>query len=111
MYYVIQRHHGDPKKHYLAFSVPKYISSQSSENVIFEFRNDGQIKRKWTAKKEIVLLTDNRELFEKTLRKLEALKQAHLAQIDAAEQQLNLEISRMLTAMQDEFDTIKNKTL
>ncbi len=109
MYYVIQRHYGDPKKHYLAYSVPKYISSENSQNIIFEFRHDGQIKRKWTAKEEIILLTDDKELFYATLRKLEDLKEYHLAKINAAEDQLNHEVSMLLTAMQHEFDTIKSK--
>lgn len=110
MYYVIQRHHGDPKRHYIAYSVPKYISSDTSENIIFEFKQDGQVKRKWTAKKEIVLLTDNKELFETTLRKLEALKQTHLAKIDQAEKHLEHEIALLLGTMQKQFDDIKKST-
>lgn len=109
MYYVIQRHHGDPKKQYIAYSVPRYISSENSQNVIFEFKHEGQIKRKWTSKQEIVLLTDNRALFEKVLRELEELKQAHLKKIDAAEQQLNTAITQMLSEMQKQFETIKNR--
>lgn len=108
MYYVIQRHHGDPKKHYIAYSVPRYISSENSQNVIFEFKHEGQIKRKWTSKEEIVLLTENRELFEKVLRQLEDLKQTHLKKIDTAEKQLDEAIGRMLSEMQQQFVTIKD---
>jgi hypothetical protein len=107
MYYVIQKHHGNPKKHYLAYTVPRYISSENSQNIIFEFRHNDTIKRKWAPKEEIVLLTDDEKLFQTTLEKLELLKRAHLERIDVAEAQLNQEVSAMLNAMQSEFETIK----
>lgn len=107
MYYVIQRHHGDPKKHYLAYTVPRYISSENSQNIIFEFRHNDSVKRKWAPKEEIVLLTDDEQLFQTTLQKLETLKRTHLERIDAAETQLNQEIYAMLNTMQTEFETIK----
>lgn len=110
MYYVIQRHHGDSKKHYLAYAVPRYISSNNTHNIIFEFRHEGVVKRKWAPKEEIVLLTDDEQLFKSTLEKLEAIKQSHLEKIDAAEAQLNLEIHSFLNAMQSEFDTIKKNS-
>jgi hypothetical protein len=109
MYYVIQRHHGDPKKHYLAYSVPRYISSQNSQNIIFEFHHEGTVKRKWAPKEEIVLLTDDKQLFQITLQRLEELKSAHFERIDAAQAQLNHEISALLNTMQNEFETIQNK--
>lgn len=107
MYYVIQKHHGDPKKHYLAYTVPRYISSENSQNIIFEFRQNEVVKRKWAPKEEIVLLTDDEQLFQATLQKLEELKRAHLERIDVAEAQLNQEIHAMLSTMQSEFETIK----
>lgn len=110
MYYVIQRHQGDPKKHYLAYSVPKYISSENSQNIIFEFQHNGVAKRKWAPKEEIVLLTDDQELFQTTLQRLESLKSSHLEKIDAAEAQLNHEISSMLNAMQSAFQAIKKNS-
>lgn len=108
MYYVIQRHHGDPKKHYLAYSVPRYLSSEKSQNIIFEFQHEGAVKRKWAPKEDIVLLTDDHDFFLSILHKLEQLKHSHLAKIDAAQAQLNHEIFSMLNAMQLEFETIKN---
>jgi hypothetical protein len=107
MYYVIQKHHGNPKKHYLAYTVPRYISSANSQNIIFEFRNEGGVKRKWAPKDEIVLLTDDEELFHSTLQKLEELKHIHFERIDAAEAQLNEEISALLNSMQAQFEIIK----
>jgi len=107
MYYVIQRHHGDPKKHYLAYSVPRYLSSEKSQNIIFEFKHDGSVKRKWAPKEDIVLLTDDHALFQSILEKLELLKRSHLEKIDTAQAHLNHEIFSMLNAMQSEFETIK----
>jgi hypothetical protein len=107
MYYVIQRHHGDSKKHYLTYTVPRYISSENTHNIIFEFRHNDRVKRKWAPKDEIVLLTEDEQLFQTTLKKLELLKHSHLKRIDAAEAQLNQEISAMLSRMQSEFETIK----
>lgn len=111
MYYVIQRHKGDPKKHYLAYSVPRYISSQNSQNVIFEFQHEGTVKRKWAPKDEIILLTDDQKLFQTTLVRLEELKQSHVEKIDAAQSQLNHEISSLLNAMQQEFENIQKNRL
>jgi len=108
MYYVIQRHHGDPKKHYLAYSIPRYLSSEKSQNIIFEFQHEGTLKRKWAPKEDIILLTDDHELFQSILHKLELLKRSHLTKIDAVQAQLNHEIFSMLNAMQSEFETIKN---
>jgi len=107
MYYVIQRYNGDPKKHYIAYTVPRYITSENSQNIIFEFRKDGTVKRKWAPKDEIILLTDDTELFKKTIERLESLKSSHLEKIDAAEMQLNQEILSLLNTMQSEFDIIK----
>lgn len=107
MYYVIQRHHGDPKKHYLAYSVPRYISSEKSQNIIFEFQHNGETKRKWAPKEEIVLLTDDHELFQTTLKKLESLKSSHLEKIDIAQTQLNNEINALLNTMKNAFETIQ----
>lgn len=107
MYYVIQRHQGDPKKHYLAYTVPRYISSENSVNIIFEFQHDGAVKRKWAPKEEIILLTADKQLFQTTLHRLEGLKSSHLEKIDAAQAQLNDEINALLNTMQNEFETIK----
>lgn len=107
MYYVIQRHHNDPTKHYLAYNVPRYLTSEKSQNIIFEFQHDGNVKRKWAPKEDILLLTDSYEYFKSVLEKLEHIKQIHLTKINAAQAELNHEIASMLNAMQSEFETIK----
>lgn len=113
MYYVIQRRHNDPKKYYSAFVVPKFITSKTNDNVIFEFKlADGKTKRKWTAKTEILLLTDDEETFKKVLAKLTVMYNRHLSQIQHAEEQLQNEYADMASAMQQEFaelEALKNE--
>ncbi len=110
MYYVIQHRHNDPKKHYTVFVVPKYITSKTNDNVIFEFQlSDGKAKRKWTAKKEIILLTDNEQLFKKVLARLTATQNRHLEQIEHAEESLQNEFREMALAMQKEFEELEEE--
>ena len=108
MYYVIQRRHNDPKKYYTAFVVPKFITSKTNDNVIFEFKlPDGKTKRKWTAKSEILLLTDEEELFKKVLAKLTVMQNRHLSQIQHAEEHLQNEYEDMASAMKQEFEELE----
>jgi predicted transcriptional regulator len=107
MYYVIQHRHNDPKKYFSAYVVPKFITSKGNENIIFEFvQPDGGVKRKWTAKKEIILLTDNETVFKEVLARLTVTQNKHLAQIQHAEENLQNEFRELANAMQDEFTFI-----
>lgn len=107
MYYVIQRRHNDPKKYYTAFVVPKFITSKVNDNVIFEFKQpDGKTKRKWTAKTEILLLTDDEKLFKEVLGKLTVTQNKHLSQIQHAEENLQNEFQEMAQAMSAEFEAL-----
>ena len=106
MYYVIQRHHNDHKKHYFVYAVAKYISSKNTQNIIFEIHRDGAVKRQWSPKKDIILLTSDKELFGSTLQRLEAIKEHHLEKINAAQDKLNHEINHFHAAVQEEFETI-----
>ena len=108
MYYVIQHRHNDPKKYYSAFVVPKFITSKGNENIIFEFKlPDGKTKRKWTAKHEIILLTDDEKIFKEILGKLTVTQNRHLEQIKGAEEHLNQEFKELEKAMQKEFDELE----
>ncbi|MFA6188561.1 MAG: hypothetical protein WC680_04695 [Sulfuricurvum sp.] len=110
MFYVIQRHHNNHKKHYLAYVTIRYIAAKNTLNIIFEINQNGLIKRKWSPKEDIILLTDNKELFLTTLERLESIKNHHLEKIDAAQEQLNHEISHFHETMQKEFETIKSSS-
>lgn len=106
MYYVIQRHHNDYKKHYFAYVVAKYISAKNTQNIIFEITQNGVTKRKWSPKKDIILLTADKELFRNTMERLEAIKEQHLEKINSAQEKLNQELSQFHEALQKEFEAI-----
>lgn len=107
MFYVIQRRHGNHQKHYFAFMVVKYISAKNTQNVIFEISQNGETKRKWSPKEDIVLVTSDKELFHTTMEQLEALKKEHLEKIGAAQEKLNQEIEHFNETMQSAFQKIK----
>lgn len=107
MYYVIQRHHNNHKKHYFVYAVAKYISSKNTQNIIFELHKDGAVKRKWSPKEDIILLTSDKELFLNTIQRLESIKEHHLEKINAAQEKLNHEINHFHATMQEEFELIR----
>lgn len=107
MYYVIQRHHNNHKKHYFVYAVAKYISAKNTQNIIFEIHKDGAVKRKWSPKEDIILLTSDKELFVITIQRLEAIQEHHLEKINASQEKLNHEINHFHKTMQEEFETIK----
>jgi hypothetical protein len=104
MHYVIQKHHDDPKKHFISYKVPKYITSKTNENIILEFSVNGKAKRKWAPKKDIILLTENIEYFKAILSKLAAVEDEHLIQIKEAEEKLNSELKDLFKTMHTHFD-------
>lgn len=88
MYYVIQLLHDGREKHFVSYQVPKYILSSKNHNIIFEFGEKPNVKRKWAPKEDIILLTQNKEFFQAYLTKLTQLEKEHLAQINAAQQEI-----------------------
>ncbi|HEX5623499.1 MAG TPA: hypothetical protein VFX57_03550 [Sulfuricurvum sp.] len=107
MYYVIQRHHNNPQKHYFAYSVIRYIAAKNTQNIIFEINQDGTAKRKWAPKEEIVLLTADKDLFRTTLERLETMRKEYLEKITLAQDQLNQEIQNLHNSMNQEFELIQ----
>ena len=108
MFYVIQKKHFDPNKFYLAFRVPKYIASKISKNIIFEFNVAGKIKRKWAPKDDIVLLTDDVALFEKTLIRYESIEEKHKERVDEAKRKVKEALHDFEVEIQDEFFNLQN---
>lgn len=106
MYYVIQRYHNDQQRHYFAYAVAKYISAKNTQNIIFEITQNGVTKRKWSPKKDIILLTADKELFRRTMERLEAIKEQHLEKVNAAQERLNQELHQFHEALQKEFEAI-----
>ena len=111
MYYVIQHNFHDELKHYISFKVPKYITSNSNKNIIFEFNVDGKVKRKWSNKEDIILLTDNPETFIGVLKQLKIISERHKLIIENAKEQLKQEIKAFESAMEDEFVNISHQKL
>lgn len=107
MYYVIQRHHNNHKKHYFAYSVAKYIAAKNTQNIIFEINQNGVMKRKWSPKEDIVLLTEDKDLFRTTYERLETLSSRHLEKINTAQEELNNAVNDFHETMQKEFEFIK----
>ena len=88
MYYVIKRQIDNPSACFIGFNVPKYIASKNSENVIFEFIKDGKPLRKWVKKEEIILLTEDKEFFIRTMDKFKEVQTTQQALIDEARSKL-----------------------
>lgn len=109
MFYVIQKSHSDVKKPYIAYTVPRFIVSEKSKNIIFEFKIDGQIKRKWAPKEEVILLTDDKALFHSILTQLETLKNSHLSDIETAQRQLDQQVDLFFESINKEFEQIQSQ--
>ncbi len=104
MYYVIKRLHTNPLSTFMSFQVPKYIAAKNSENVIFEFIHNGKPQRKWVKKIDIILLTDDKEYFIKTVAHFKEVEVAQQKLIDSAQEQLNQSIETFTETMNSEID-------
>ena len=111
MYYVIKKQHGTPQKCFIGFKVPKYIASKNNDSVIFEFSLDGKVQRKWVKKEDIILLTDDKAFFTKTMNQFKNVEATQQKLIDDARDQLDKCIETFTETMNasiDEFNEIKN---
>ncbi|NOR58995.1 MAG: hypothetical protein GQ474_10780 [Sulfurimonas sp.] len=104
MYYVIKKQHTSPLTTFISFPVPKYIASKNSENVIFEFQKNGKPERKWVKKSDIILLTDDKEFFIKTVDHFKEVEATQQKLIDAAQEQLDQSIETFTETMLSEID-------
>jgi len=104
MYYVIKRQHSTPLNTFISFKVPKYIASKNNDNVIFEFQKDGKTQRKWVKKEDIILLTDDKEFFIKTVDHFKDVEATQQKLIDVAQEQLNQSIETFTETMNTEID-------
>ncbi len=110
MYYVIKKQQS-PSECFIGFRVPKYIASKNNNNVIFEFQVDGKTTRKWVKKDDIVLLTEDKEFFVKTIDKFNAVAAEQQLLVNAA--QLQFEQSKetyteTVNTHLNKFNEIKN---
>ncbi len=113
MYYVIKKNIGNPSSCFMGFNVPKYIAAKNSDNVIFEFTKDGKVTRKWVKKEEIILLTDDKEFFIKTLNQFKEVEATQQKLIDEAQgklEQTMVEFTENVNAEIDEFEEIRDSS-
>ncbi len=107
MYYVIQELHDTGEKHFISYQVPKYILSNKNENIIFEFGEKPNIKRKWANKNDIILLTQDKAFFLAFVDKLKSMEKAHLQKINQAQKELESLIQQYHESMHEELDSFK----
>jgi hypothetical protein len=111
MYYVIKKLINTPQNCFLGFKVPKYIVAKNSENVIFEFEKDGKLTRKWIKKDEIILLTEDKEFFLKTMAQFKEVEETQQKLVDAAQKKLNESMETFTETVNgeiEEFEEIRN---
>jgi len=89
MYYVIKRQPEAPMQCFIGFMAPKYIAAKGNEHVIFEFVVDGKVSRKWVNKDDIVLLTDDKNFFVKTMKQFKSVEATQQKLVDEARDKLD----------------------
>lgn len=104
MYYVIKKQHTVPSATFISFHVLKYIASKNSESVIFEFEKNGKALRKWVNKEDIILLTDDKPYFLKTLKHFEKIEENLQQAVDKAQKQLDNSIKAFSETIKSEID-------
>lgn len=104
MYYVIKRQHATPLSTFIYFPVPKYIASKNNAHVIFEFTKNGKPERKWVKKEDIILLTDDKKFFLKTVEHFKSIESTQQKLIDEAQDQLNQSVINFTETMKSEID-------
>ena len=111
MYYVIKKQHETPLSTFISFQVPKYIASRKNESVIFEFKQDKKLVRKWVKKSDIILLTNDKDFFIKTIKQFKEVEDVQQKLVNQAQEQLNKSVetfTETMTAEIDEFNEIKS---
>jgi len=113
MYYVIKKNLGNPTSCFIGFAVPKYIATKDSDNFIFEFKKDGKVTRKWVKKEEIILLTDEKEFFLKTMNQFQEVEATQQKLIDDAQAKLEqtmVDFTENVNAEIDAFEEIRDSS-
>jgi len=113
MYYVIKKNITNPTSCFMGFTVPKYIVTKGSDNVIFEFKIDGKVTRKWVKKEDIVLLTEDKEFFIKTMDQFKEVEATQQKLVDEAQEKLEqtmVEYTENVNSEIEEFEEIRDTT-
>ena len=107
MYYVIQMLHEAQDKYFVSYQVPKYKLSEKNANIIFEFGEKPNIKRKWAAKNDIILLTQDKTFFQAYITKLIELETSHIEKINQAKAEVEKLQKQYQEQMHDELNSFK----
>jgi hypothetical protein len=107
MYYVIIKQSDTPQVAVIGFAVPKFYASKNGENVIFEFSQEGKKRRKWVKKGEVLLVTESKEFFLKTMKRFKKIENYQQQLIDDAKEKLNQSISDFNESMTNEMDAFE----
>lgn len=113
MYYVIKKQVDKLPSTFIGFATEKYIASKTNKNVIFLFRHEGKIIRKWVKLDEIILLTEDKEYFLKTMKRFKMVEEEQQALVDEAHKQLELCMTNFAETMNSEindFEEIRNSS-
>jgi len=107
MYYVIIK---KPKTHpaeFMGFKVPKFITKKNSDNVIFEFKIDGKVVRKWINKTDILLVTEDKAFYLKTMQSFKKVQEEQEKLVADAQSKLNETIESYAQTMNEEFESFE----
>ncbi len=107
MYYVIKKKLDTHPTQFIGFKVPKFITKKDSDNVIFEFKIDGKVVRKWVNKDEILLLSDDKEFYLKTMKSFQKVEEEQQKLVTAAQEKLNETIENFAQTMNEEFESFE----
>ena len=107
MYYVIIKKADTHPVEFMGFKVPKFITKKNSDNVIFEFKIDGKVVRKWVNKKDILLLSDDKDFYTKTMQSFQEVEKEQQKLVEDAKNKLNETIESYAQTMSDEFESFE----
>jgi len=107
MYYLIIKKSDTHPMGFMGLKVPKFITKKNSDNVIFEFKIDGKIVRKWVDKENILLLTQDKEFYLKTLQSFKSIEDEQQKLVDDAKNRLNDTIENYAQTMNEEFENFE----
>ncbi len=113
MYYVIKKQLDKLPNTFIGFATQKYIASKTNKNVIFFFRHQGKVIRKWVKLEDVLLLTEDKEYFLKILNQLKEVQSQQQALVDEAQKSLEASMTNFVETMEAEisdYEEIRNSS-
>lgn len=104
MYYVIKKQLDKLPNTFIGFATEKYIASKTNKNVIFLFRHEGKVVRKWVKLEDVVLLTEDKEYYLKIMKQFREVERQQQALVDEAHKALEASMTNFAETMQAEIN-------